>query len=141
MPEEAPARNLRLLTEEELHERRHILLDGIAQFNDGYFFESHETWEDLWLPSPWPVRDFLQGVIQIAAGLVHFVRGEYPGTVSLIGAGLAKIEAFREGCLGVDVAALIDDTRRALDEIEALGPERFRDWDRRRAPRIVVADP
>jgi len=141
MAEEAPARNLRLLTEDELLERRHILLNGIAQFNDGYFFESHETWEEIWLPSPWPVRNFLQGIIQIAAGFVHFVRGEYPGTVSLIGAGLARIEDFREGCLGVDVASLIDGTARALGEIEALGPERFREWDRRRAPRITVADP
>lgn len=138
MPE--ATRNLRLLTDEEVLERRHILLAGIEQFNDGYFFESHETWEELWLPCPWPTRNFLQGVIQIAAGLVHFVRGQYPGTVSLMSAGLAKIEDFREGCLGVDVAALIDDTRRAIGEIEALGPERFREWDRSRAPRITVAD-
>ncbi len=56
MPDDARTQNLRLLTEEEVEERRHILVAGIEQYNAGYFFEAHETLEDLWLPSPWPIR-------------------------------------------------------------------------------------
>ena len=140
MPKEARSRNLPLFTEEEVEERRHILLAGIEQFNQGFFFQAHETWEDLWLQSPWPVRQFLQGLIQIAAGLVHFVRHEYPGTVRLMGFGLEKIEAFPEGYMRIDTVRLVAEVRRALEGLSGLGPERFEEWDRASAPRIHLGD-
>ena len=141
MPKQPRPRNLRLLTEQELEERRPLLLAGIQQFNQGYFFEAHETWEEVWLPSPWPARNFLQGIIQVAAAFVHLMRHEYPGTVRLLAAGLEKIEAFPPGFLGIDVARLGGDVRRAHEELAALGPERFEAWDRRGIPRIhLTAD-
>jgi predicted metal-dependent hydrolase len=140
MPDEARPRNQPLLTEEELAERRHILLDGVEQFNSGYFFEAHETWEDLWYPSPWPARQFLQGVIQVAAALVHLVRHEYPGTVRLLDAALEKLEQFPEVYLGIDNARLIDDVRSARDGLAALGPGRFQEWDRRDVPQIRLVE-
>jgi len=142
MPKDARPRNQPLLTEEEVAERRHILLQGIEQFNDGYFFEAHETWEDLWYPSPWPMRQFLQGVIQVAAALVHLRRHEYPGTIRLLDAALEKLEQFPEVYLGIDNARLIEDVRRAREELAALGPERFEEWGRDGIPqiRLVEAD-
>ena len=132
----APERNRPLLTEEEVKERRHILLEGIEQYNDGYFFEAHETWEELWLPSPWPIRQFLQGLIQVAAGFVHLMRHEYPGTVRLLGYALEKLEEFPDDYLGLDVARLRRDVEQARDEIEALGPERYEEWDQTRIPKM-----
>jgi predicted metal-dependent hydrolase len=140
VPEAPRQRNPRLLSEEELVERRPVLLDGVAQFNEGYFFEAHETWEDLWYLSPVPARTYLQGLIQIAAGLVHFVRSEYPGTVRLLRAGLAKLEDCPNDFLGLDIARLRSETVRTCDEIKNLGSERFREWDRSRAPRIRFID-
>jgi predicted metal-dependent hydrolase len=136
MPESTFDRNLRLLTEEEVVERRHILLAGIEQFNSGYFFESHETLEELWLPCPWPIRPFLQGIIQLAAGFVHLKRREYPGTVKLLRRAIDKIEAGGKGYLGVDAPRLAKESRRALSELEALGEDRFEEWDHGRIPRI-----
>jgi len=140
MAKQARPRNLALLTDEEFEARRPLLLAGIGQFNDGYFFEAHETWEELWLPSPWPARSFLQGIIQLAAAFVHLMRHEYPGTVRLLGYGLKKIEPFPPDCLGIDVARLVAEARRARDELVALGPRRFEEWDQRRIPRIHLIE-
>lgn len=137
MPDETRNRNLRLLTEEEVEERRHILIAGIEQYNDGYFFEAHETLEELWLPSPWPIRPFLQGIIQLSAGFVHLMRHEYPGTVRLIGRAIEKLEAAPDEYLGVNNAQLVANARRAHDELVNLGPDRFGEWDQRRIPKIA----
>ena len=138
MAKEAHPRNLPLLTEAEVEERRPILLAGIEQYNDGYFFEAHETWEELWLQCPWPVRNFLQGIIQTAAAFVHMRRREYAGTVRLLGHALAKLETFPGEYMGIDVARLVTEARAALDELLALGPERFEEWDN--VPEIHLLD-
>lgn len=133
-----PSRNARLLTDEEVEERREVLLEGIAQFNDGYFFQSHETWEDFWLRCPLPARTFLQGLIQIAAAFVHLRRREYKGTVKLLGHGLSKLEDLPDDYLGVDVKRLISDVEAAREAIIALGPDGFAEWDG--VPRVHLAD-
>jgi hypothetical protein len=137
---ETARRNLPLFTEEELEERRPILLAGIEQFNAGYFFEAHETWEAIWLQSPWPARTFLQGVIQIAAAFVHLMRHEYSGTVRLLGQGLVKLEDFGPEYLGIDAGRLAGEAGRARDELSKLGPKRFEEWDRGRIPAIHVVE-
>jgi hypothetical protein len=138
MAKAAQSRNVRLLTDEEFVERRPILLRGIGQFNDGYFFEAHETWEELWLPSPWPARQFLQGLIQIAAAFVHLMRGEYPGTIRLLDEGTTKIAAFPPDYLGIDGARLLAEARAAREELAALGRARLEEWDRRCIPKMHV---
>ena len=141
MAKEARPRNLPLFTEAEVEERRPILLAGIQQYNDGYFFESHETWEEFWLRCPWPIRNFLQGLIQLAAAFVHLMRREYPGTVGLLRASLEKLEGFPSDYLGIDVGRLVAEARCAHDELAALGPERFEEWDQRRIPQIHLIEP
>ena len=128
-PRATPSRNLRLLSEEEVAQRRPILLAGIDQFNGGYFFQSHETLEELWLVSPLPTRTFLQGVIQTAAAFVHMRRREYAGTVRLLGHALAKLETFPGEYMGIDVARLVTEVRAAREELLALGPDGFEEWD------------
>jgi predicted metal-dependent hydrolase len=67
---------------------------GIAQFNRGEFFASHETWEEIWLAAPEPEKTFLQGIIQVAAALHHYTRGNLAGAESLLRVGLKKLEQF-----------------------------------------------
>jgi predicted metal-dependent hydrolase len=139
MAKAARSRNVALFTEEEVEARRPVLLAGIEQFNSGYFFESHETWEDLWLQSPWPFRQFLQGLIQTAAAFVHLKRHQFPGTVRLLDEALAKLQD-ASVTMGVDVKRLVPEVRRAREEIAALGPKRFEEWDQSRIPQILLID-
>jgi predicted metal-dependent hydrolase len=140
MAEPARPRNPRLLTDEQLLERRSELLAGVHQYNDGYFFEAHETLEDLWYVCPLPARTFLQGVIQLAAAFVHLARREYPGTIRLLAASIAKLEQFSPEFLGIDVERLLAEARSAREELIALGPQRFESWDRSRVPTIHLID-
>jgi len=139
MPEAARPRNLPLFTDGEIQERMHILFEGVQQFNDGYFFEAHETWEDLWMQSPWPIRRFLQGLIQTAAALVHLVRHEYPGTVRLLGHAIEKLNDFTPRYMDIDVASFVSGATEARETLIALGPDRFEQWPRERIPRIELA--
>lgn len=129
-------RNQRLLTDEELLERLPILAQGIREFNAGLFFQSHETLEELWMVSPWPARDFLQAIIQVAAAFVHLKRNQYPGTHRLLAEAILKLERFAPRCLGVDVGRLLDDARRCCEEVLGLGQDRLHLCDRRLIPRI-----
>ena len=131
-------RNQPLLTEEEVQERMYILVASVEQFNAGYFFEAHETLEELWLSSPWPIRPFLQGIIQLAAGFVHLMRHEYPGTVKLLARGIEKIEAAPGEFMRIDAKQLAAGARDAHDALVELGPDRFGEWDQRGIPKISI---
>jgi predicted metal-dependent hydrolase len=132
---------LPLFTEEEVQERAHVLLAGVQQYNDGYFFEAHETLEDLWMQSPWPVRRFLQGLIQLAAAFVHLVRHEYPGTVRLLGHSLEKLHDFAPRYMGIDVETLLAQATKVREELLALGPQRLDEWRHAGIPQIqLVSD-
>ena len=102
----APSRNAQLLTQDELAWRIDELYRALDEFNDGYYFESHETLEDLWLVTPLPDRTLFQGIIQIAAAYVHLARGEVVGAVKLLDAGVAKLRAFAPAALGIDIGAM-----------------------------------
>jgi predicted metal-dependent hydrolase len=135
----ATLKNAPLLTPEELASRLGELREAIAQFNDGYWFESHETLEDLWQVTPLPERTLFQGIIQAAAAFVHYARGEYEGVIKLLDASLEKLREFAPSHLGIDVGAVVEDLERCRREFEELGPEQVAEWDEVRAPRISFA--
>jgi predicted metal-dependent hydrolase len=124
-----------------MEQQRPLVLRGCEQFNDGYFFEAHETLEDVWSRSPVPERTFLQAIIQLAAAFVHLARREYPGTVRLLGHTLAKLDAVPYGFFGIDVERLRNDASQAREELIALGPRRFEAWDRSHIPVIRLVSP
>ena len=114
---------------------------AIAEFNSWRFYDCHETLEDVWRQAGGKsqdavLADFYQGIIKIAAGFHHLLRGNHKGAVTLLSGGLALLESFRPACLGVDVQRLIDDVRPCLDRILELGPRRLSQFDRSLIPSI-----
>jgi predicted metal-dependent hydrolase len=97
---------------------------GIEQFNQRQFFESHETWEEIWLAAFEPDKTFLQGIIQVAAGFHHSARGNRAGAESLVRAGLKKLERFSADYHGLQ----LDAFRVAVGEwLTALANESLRE--------------
>jgi predicted metal-dependent hydrolase len=116
-----------------------LLQLGIDLYNAGHFWNAHEAWEEVWLESERGVRAFYQGLIQVAAGFVHVTRGRYPGSVKLLGDGIAKLERYEPAYLGVDVASLVAGARSCRERLLELGESRVREFDVGLIPRIEGA--
>lgn len=118
-----------------------LLLRGVDEFNQGRFFECHETIEEIWLPESGPVRNFYKGLIQIAAGLLHISRGNYRGSVRLLETGSNYIEPYGPICQRVDVAGLTAATGACRAVVIQLGRERLHLYPSQSIPRISLAPP
>ena len=117
------------------------LARAIAEFNSWRFYDCHETLEDVWREAGGKGQDggpadFYQGIIKLAAGFHHLLRGNHKGAVSLLSDALRLLEPFRPTYLGVDVQRLLDDVRPCLERIVELGPRRLRQFDRSLIPTI-----
>ena len=111
-----------------------LLLEGIAQFNRGEYFEQHETLEILWRAEPRHVRGLYQGILQIGVAFHHLRRKNHHGTMYMLTRGAQYLAPFAPRCQSVDVAALLTDAAAALREVERLGPDRLADFDWQLAP-------
>ena len=105
------------------------LLQAIREFNTGEWFECHETVEDLWIGETGEVRDFYQGLIQIAVALHHWNNGNFGGAISLLKGGAGYLGHVGASCQWVDVARLIADADRMRAALEELGKERMETLD------------
>lgn len=100
------------------------LRQGIAQFNRGEFFEQHETLEAAWIAEEDPLRYLYQGILQVGVGFHHLTaRQNARGARNLWTRGVALLESFRAGCMGVDVNRLIQETERCLVELTRSGDD------------------
>jgi uncharacterized protein len=128
---------------DERHERHECheppppdLLEGIAQFNRGEYFEQHETLERLWMAERRDVRRLYQGILQVGVAFLHLRRLNHHGTVYMLTRGPGYLAPFAPTCQSVDVAALIADAAAALAEVDRLGQTRLREFDWRLAPKV-----
>lgn len=90
---------------------------GIELFNAQRFWDAHEAWEEPWLTATGETRQFLQGLIQLAAAYVHVQRGTYSGGVRLFASALQKLEAFPADYAGVDRAHAVAAAREHRERI------------------------
>jgi predicted metal-dependent hydrolase len=114
------------------------LLQAIREFNGREWFECHETVEDLWIGAEGEIRDFYQGIIQIAVALHHWRNGNFGGAVSLLKGGSVYLGHVSDTCQWVDVAALIVDADRMRTNLERLGREHMGEIDQTLIPRITT---
>ena len=124
---------------------REALAKGIAEFNVWRFYDCHETLEDVWREvgskgEEGTLADLYQGIIKIAAGFHHVLRGNQHGAVNLLSDAFRLLEPFRPATLGVDIERLLAEVQPCLDRIVQLGPERLREFDRSMIPQIRSTD-
>ena len=91
---------------------------GVRLFNAGHFWHAHEQWEDCWRVAAEPDAAFYKGIIQAAAALVHWGRGNNVGLRRNWAKGRPKLAALPSSYNGVDLAGLI----AAMDTFVAADP-------------------
>ena len=112
------------------------LLEGIAQFNRGEYFEQHETLELLWRAERREVRRLYQGILQIGVAFHHLRKLNHHGTVYMLTRGPGYLRPFAPACQRVDVQRLLDDAAAARDEVERLGRDRLEEFNWQLAPTV-----
>jgi predicted metal-dependent hydrolase len=96
---------------------------GIEQFNQGQFYDCHDTLEALWMDAVAPDKTFLQGVLQISVGLYHLSNHNWKGAVILLGEGIRRLVPYQPDYFNIDVTQLIDQSDRLLTALQEAGAE------------------
>jgi uncharacterized protein len=96
-----------------------LFREGVALFNGVRYWHAHEAWETVWRAADDDDRDFYQGLIQVAAGLLHVQRRNVRGARNKLEEGIAKLRRYEPAHRGIFVNELIGQGRRLLDDLRA----------------------
>lgn len=113
-PGELPPGRTRPLDARQAHR---LFAEGVALFNGVRYWHAHEAWETLWRAASDDDRDFYQGLIQIAAGLLHLQRRNPRGARNKLSEGLRRLRRYEPAYRGVFVNELIGQATRLLGEL------------------------
>ena len=100
-------------------EHARLFREALALFNGVRYWHAHEAWETLWRAAPDEDRDFYQGLIQVAAGLLHLQRRNARGARNKLREGIEKLMPYQPAYHGIFVNELIGEASRLLDDLEA----------------------
>ncbi len=113
---------------------------AVSEFNEGRYYECHDTIEAHWMREPGVQRVLYQGILQVGIGFHHIENANWRGAVKMFERGLPKLRPFVPACQGIDVAALLAAAEKIEAEIKRLGAQRIEEFDRSLFPRIKLAD-
>jgi len=82
----------RHIVEEEI-EKNQSIKDGIFYFNNERFWECHEALEGAWKHCTGDEKELIQGLILVAAALVHYQKYENAVCLSVLGRALKKLHS------------------------------------------------
>lgn len=98
------------------------LLRGVELFNSGQYWEAHEVWEADWTPDrKGPDSGFYKGLIQVAAGCLHYMRRNRRGAVNKWRSGTAYLQPYLPAHRAVNLAPLVEAVSGFLDAMEQGG--------------------
>jgi predicted metal-dependent hydrolase len=87
-------------------EDRRGLAKGVVEFNAGYFFECHDTLEEVWSGVRGPAREFFQGLIQVSVGFYHFGNGNRGGASTMLERGLKRLAKYPDRYYELELGSL-----------------------------------
>lgn len=99
---------------------------GVDLFNEGHYWHAHEAWEEEWLPDRKGAEGgFYKGLIQVAAGCLHYTRHNRRGALNKWRSGAGYLRPYLPEHRGLDLDALVNrvDEMRARLESSSTWPE------------------
>lgn len=119
-----------------------VLARAATLFNAGLYFEFHEILEGYWMgQAKGPMRQFLQGLIQIAIGFYQIERRNPAGALAQFEKGLAKVEGLGDRYLGLELPQFLAAVRTCRDTVAALGEPRIAEFDPALVPTLHTRRP
>ena len=108
------------------------LKQGIDLFNSGRYWDAHEAWEHVWMPDrKGPDAGFYKGLIQVAAGCLHYGRRNRRGAVNKWRSGADYLRPYLPRHLGVRLEPLVVAVDNFLVELKPSA------WPELTMPRIA----
>lgn len=104
------------VVEEEIS-KENAIRDGISYFNDERFWECHEVFEGVWKKCYEGEKDLVQGIILVAAALVHYQKNENQICISILNRALDKLA----NASGIYHNLDVDELRNKINEIITSG--------------------
>ena len=123
-----PKEQLYLLLEKlepigNLDDARHVIEENMEKgealekakfyFNNERFWECHEVLESVWKETYDGEKDLVQGIILVAAALVHYQKNENEICISIMGRAIEKLKSAK----GIYNAINIDEFKKNVSEI------------------------
>jgi len=94
------------------------LQEGIELFNQGHYWEAHEAWERDWMPDrKGPDSGFYKGLIQVAAGCLHYTRRNRRGAINKWRSGADYLRPYLPSHRGVHLKPLVETVDGYLSAI------------------------
>ncbi len=86
-----------------------LLAEGIELFNTGRYWDAHEAWERAWTPDrKGPDSGFYKGLIQVAAGCLHYTRRNRRGALNKWRSGAGYLRPYLPAHHGVRLLPLVE---------------------------------
>jgi uncharacterized protein len=98
---------------EEIVEKENAISEGIDYFNNERFWECHEILEGVWKNCDGNEKFLVQGLILVAAGLVHYQKDEDSICISIFNRALEKLENSNGNYHNID----IDKIKKTITEM------------------------
>ncbi len=92
----------RHLVEEKIG-KEEALDNAVFYFNNERFWECHEVLESVWKATYEGEKDLVQGIILVAAALVHYQKDENEVCISIMKRAMEKLTASTGSYHGVDI--------------------------------------
>jgi uncharacterized protein len=108
---------------------------GVREFQQGQFYECHDTLEALWIEAREPNKTCFQGILQIAVACYHLSNNNWKGAVILLGEGIRRLVTYQPEYVGLDIEHLVNTSANLLEHLQRMGPEGAKEYN------LQTADP
>ena len=101
---------------EETFEKDDAISQGISYFNDERFWECHEVLEGVWKKIDGEEKQLINGLILVAAALVHYQKDEDDVCISIFNRALEKLQNAEGKYHNINVDRIKELVCKMIDE-------------------------
>ena len=94
-------------------------LEGMKLFNEGYHWEAHEVWEDVWREQNGDAKMFIQAFVQTAAAYSFMKTSKFSTATYLFEKALEKFHQYENLDCKIPLKYLIGELQNTLTELNS----------------------